>query len=87
MTNESPEQQPYLWRLMIDQEHQGKDHGHQAVSILCRRLAQLGAIELYTSCAPGPEGPLVFYERLGFEATGDKDEDGEVILKLLLDVP
>jgi diamine N-acetyltransferase len=81
MTNESLGEQPYLWRLMIDQEHQGQGHGQHAVSALCQRLAEQGAQELRTSCVPGGDGPLAFYLRLGFTPTGETDEDGEVILK------
>jgi diamine N-acetyltransferase len=87
MTNESPGEQPYLWRLMIDQKHQGHGHGKHALSILCERLAKLRALELHTSCVAGVDGPLAFYERLGFTPTGETDEDGEIILKRSLNLP
>ncbi len=80
MTNESPGEHPYLWRLMIDQKHQGQGHGLHALSVLCQRLAEQGAKELHTSCVPGGDGPLAFYMRLGFAPTGETDEDGEIIL-------
>jgi diamine N-acetyltransferase len=86
MTNESPGEEPYLWRLMIDQRHQGQGYGQRALMALCQRLVQQGDKELYTSCVPESDGPLAFYERLGFVQTGSTDEDGEVILKRSLAV-
>jgi diamine N-acetyltransferase len=71
---------------MIDQKHQGQGYGQRALKALCHRLAQQGAKELYTSCVPESDGPLAFYERLGFNKTGKTDEDGEVILKRSLAV-
>jgi diamine N-acetyltransferase len=81
MTNESPGEQPYLWRLMIDKEHQGLGYGQHALMALCQRLAKQDAAELRTSCAPDGNGSLAFYQRLGFTPTGEIDEDGEIILK------
>ncbi len=49
-----------------------------------RRLPAEGAAELLTSYVPEPGGPAGFYERLGFEPTGDVDGDGEVIMRLPL---
>jgi diamine N-acetyltransferase len=53
-----------------------------------RQIAELvraqGAAELLTSYVPGDGGPAGFYQRLGFEPTGELDANGEVILRLRL---
>ena len=55
-----------------------------------RRVARLvraaGASELLTSYVPSDGGPARFYRRLGFVPTGDLDGNGEVIVRLTLDV-
>jgi len=44
-----------------------------------------GAAEPLTSCFPADDGPERFYRRIGFTATGELDENGEIILALRLD--
>jgi GNAT superfamily N-acetyltransferase len=74
----------FLWRLLVDERHQGRGYGAQVV----RRVADLvranGGTELLTSYVPEDGGPAGFYERLGFVPTGDLDPDGEVIVRLPL---
>jgi hypothetical protein len=41
-----------------------------------------GATELLTSYVPEDGGPTGFYERLGFEPTGELDNSGGVIVRL-----
>jgi GNAT superfamily N-acetyltransferase len=72
----------FLWKLLIDERHQGRGYGAAVV----RRIAELvraeGATELLTSFVPGDGGPAGFYQRLGFVPTGELDESGEVIVRL-----
>ena len=74
----------FLWKLLIDERHQGRGYGAEVV----RRIADLvranGGTDLLTSYVPGDGGPAGFYERLGFVPTGDLDPDGEVIVCLTL---
>lgn len=74
----------YLWKLIVDQRYQGRGYGAEAL----RRVAELvraeGATELLTSYVPDDAGPAGFYERLGFVPTGERDANGEVIVRLAL---
>lgn len=80
-----PEKPEYfLWRLMIDKEHQGKGYGYQAMKQVIEYVKTLpNAVELLTSYVPGEGDPSPFYSRLGFEETGEI-LDGENVLKLSL---
>ena len=74
----------FLWRLMIDQEHQGKGFGYLAMEQAIAHVKSLpGAKELVTSYVPGDGNPSPFYYKLGFEETGEWEE-GEKVLKLKL---
>ena len=37
---------------------------------------------MWTSCGEGEGSPLGFYERYGFEQTGDRVFDNEILLRL-----
>lgn len=71
----------WLWRLMVDRVHQGQGHGKAAVGLATDHLRSLGASTLYTSWVPGENGPEGFYLKLGFEPTGELDDD-EVVARL-----
>jgi diamine N-acetyltransferase len=74
----------YLWRLMVAGEHQGKGFGRRAMHLLIDHVrARPGATELLTSYVPGEGTPEPFYRSLGFQPTGEMDED-EVVLRLSL---
>jgi GNAT superfamily N-acetyltransferase len=74
----------FLWKLLIDERHQHRGYGREAVRRVAEIVRAKGAGELLTSCIPGDEGPELFYRRLGFAPTGDLDENGEIILTLKL---
>jgi diamine N-acetyltransferase len=74
----------FLWKLLIDERHQHRGYGREAVRRVVEIVRANGAGELLTSCVPGDEGPELFYRRLGFAPTGDLDENGEIILTLKL---
>ena len=79
--------QYFLWRLLVDAGHQGKGYGRRAVELLCGYVGtRPGATELLTSWVPGENGPEGFYDKLGFELTGEVDED-EVVARLPLSGP
>jgi diamine N-acetyltransferase len=72
----------FLWKLLIDERHQGRGYGREAVRLVADVVRANGAAELLTSCLLGDDGPERFYRRIGFSPTGDFDEKGEVILAL-----
>jgi diamine N-acetyltransferase len=74
----------FLWKLLIDERHQGHGYGAEAVRQVAELVRAEGATELLTSYGPQDGGPAGFYERLGFVPTGQLDTDGEVIVRLML---
>lgn len=75
----------FLWKLLVDERHQRRGYGREAVRLVAEIVRANGGAELLTSCVPGGDGPEPFYRRIGFRRTGEFDENGEVILALDLD--
>jgi diamine N-acetyltransferase len=74
----------YLWRLMVDQQHQGRGIGQTALRLLIDHVrTRPGAQELVTSIVEPAPQLLAFYGGLGFVAT-DEFDDGERVLRLRL---
>ncbi len=75
----------FLWRLMVDEAYQGLGYGRKAIDQLIAYVkTRPNATELLVSHVkemPGNPGP--FYQKLGFEYTGEED-DGELIMRLTL---
>lgn len=74
----------YLWRLMIDNNHQGRGHGSAAINLLIQKIKESPKAKvekLFTSVVPGEGSPTRFYEKLGFVKTGKMvdDEEGMVL--------
>lgn len=70
----------FLWRLMIDQAHQGKGYGHAAVESLADHVrTRPGGSELWVSHTKGVEALKRFYGSLGFRYNGEED-DGELVM-------
>lgn len=74
----------YLWKLLIDEHHQGHGYGAATVREVTELIHAEGAAELLTSYVPDEDGPAGFYRRLGFVPTGELDPNGEVIVRLTL---
>lgn len=72
----------FLWKLIVDRRHQRRGVGRTAVSLVADVVRAAGGTELLTSHVEGDGDPGPFYARLGFLPTGDRDENGEVILAL-----
>ena len=70
----------YLWRFMIDHNHQGKGHAKQAITLLIDLLRDAGYQRIQTSVVLGDGGPLDFYSSLGFVETGATLANGEQVL-------
>ncbi len=74
--------EPYLWRLMIDARHQGRGYGRQAMrQIIAFARQRPGAAGMWLSFVPGEGNPSPFYRSLGFVETGEIDE-GERVMRL-----
>jgi diamine N-acetyltransferase len=72
----------FLWKLLVDERHQRRGYGREAVKLVAEIARANGAAELLTSCVLGEGGPEPFYRRIGFLPTGELDENGEIILAL-----
>jgi diamine N-acetyltransferase len=72
----------YLWRLLIDEQFQGRGYGAATIDAVVDYLrTRPGADVLYTSCAAGDGSPQSFYLHYGFTLTGEA-KWGEDILAL-----
>jgi diamine N-acetyltransferase len=74
----------FLWKLIIDRDHQHRGLGREVVRTIADLVRSEGGSELLTSFVEGPGGPQDFYLGLGFVPTGEFDEEGEVLLALPL---
>jgi diamine N-acetyltransferase len=73
-----------VWRFMIDQGHQRKGYGFEAMKQVIEYVRSLPkARELLISYAPTKGNAAPFYERCGFVETGEW-ADGERVMKLQL---
>jgi len=86
MISDIPEKAEYfLWRLMIDQDHQRKGIGRRAIELLIDHVrTRPDAEHLWVSYKVGEHSPEGFYQRLGFVPTGEVDEHGEHLAKIAL---
>lgn len=74
----------YLWRLMIAGPHQHQGYGRKALDLVVDYVrSRPGASELLVSYVPAEGGPRGFYEKYGFEPTGEIHH-GEVVMRLAL---
>ena len=74
----------FIWRFMLDQHHQRKGYGRQAMELVVQHVrCQPNARRVLVSFKPGTDGPEEFYRKLGFSRTGE-EEDGEVYATLPL---
>ena len=85
MLYDNPDKAEYfLWRLMIAGPHQKKGFGGRAVELLADHIRTRPKAEsLGASYVPVEGGPEGFYEKLGFEPTGEI-EHGEIVIRLSL---
>jgi diamine N-acetyltransferase len=72
----------FLWKLLIDERFQAQGLGRATLDAIVTYVRDRpGAEALLTSAVPGEGSPIGFYERYGFERTGDVHE-GEIVLRL-----
>lgn len=74
----------YVWRFMVDQNHQRKGYGKRAMELVIEHVKTLpNASELFLTYIPGEHGPEHFYRSLGFDTTGKvKGGEHEMVLAL-----
>jgi diamine N-acetyltransferase len=83
MVHEGPER-VFLWRFMIDREHQGKGYGRRALDLVVEQVRETsGRVELLSSYVEGADGPGGFYRACGFAETGEIVH-GERVIRLPL---
>lgn len=74
----------YLWKLLIDERHQGRGLGTATLDLIVVSFRGRPGVEALTAHAGHGDGsPIAFDEPYGFERTGEVD-DGEVELQLRL---
>ena len=71
----------YLWKLLIDEHHQRRGIGSATLDLVVEYFRDRGVGTMRTSAVPGEGSPLAFYERYGFERTGEPHGD-EIMLRL-----
>jgi diamine N-acetyltransferase len=75
----------YLWKLLIDERYQRRGFGTATLDLIADYFrGRPGVEELWTSAGQGDGSPIAFYERYGFERTGEIVFDEEVKLRLKL---
>jgi len=75
----------YLWKLFIDERYQRQGFGTAALDLIVEYFRGRPGVEiLSTSAGQGDGSPITFYERYGFEQTGEIVFDNEVLLQLKL---
>lgn len=79
----SAELDPWIWRLLVDREHQGLGVGTFAVQCVIDRYRSLGLKRVLTAWVPAEGDASGFYKKLGFKETGALLDD-EVVAALEL---
>jgi diamine N-acetyltransferase len=74
----------YVWRFMIAGEYQGLGFGHRAMELVIAYVrTRPVATEITLSYVPGEGSARDFYERLGFQDTGEQ-HGPESVMRLVL---
>ncbi len=75
----------YLWKLLIDERYQRQGFGTATVDLIVEYFRSRPGVDvMWTSAGQGEGSPIPFYERYGFEQTGEIVFDDEVLLRLKL---
>jgi GNAT superfamily N-acetyltransferase len=75
----------YLWKLFIDERYQRRGFGTATLDLIVGYFRERPGVNvLWTSAGQGDGSPIAFYERYGFERTGEIVFDDEVLLRLKL---
>ena len=71
----------FLWKLLIDERYQRRGFGTETLDLIVAYFRNRSVGTMWTSVGQGDGSPVTFYERYGFERTGDFDGD-EILLRL-----
>jgi diamine N-acetyltransferase len=71
----------FLWKLLIDERHQRRGFGTATLDVVVEYFRNRGVGTMWTSAGRGEGSPVTFYERYGFERTGEVHGD-EILLRL-----
>ena len=71
----------WLFRFMIDREHQGKRYGTVALKLAIAEMRALGAKVILTMHKPENQAAARLYAQSGFKESGMLD-DGDILLRL-----
>jgi diamine N-acetyltransferase len=75
----------FLWKLLIDERYQRRGYGTATLDLIVERFRERPGVDvLWTSAGRGEGSPIPFYERYGFEQTGEVVFDDEMLLRLRL---
>jgi len=75
----------YLWKLLIDERYQRRGFGTATLDLIVEYFRGRPGVEvLSTSAGEGDGSPITFYERYGFEQTGEIVFHNEVLLRFNL---
>lgn len=75
-----------IWHMMIDEKHQGKGYGTQAVKLCIDYISKKpygSSDNIILTCHMNNRQAIHIYEKMGFKDTGERDED-EIIMKMIL---
>lgn len=76
----------WVIRLMIDRDHQGKGYGRAAMQAVIAMMAErVGCDEIVTSYNPANTVAAALYASLGFEPTGEIEDDEPLVVLRLTD--
>ncbi len=82
---DGPSYDLWLWRFMIDTNHQRRGYGRRALELAIDHVRSLpGATTFFTSYVPGEGSPAAFYRTLGFVDTGEVSY-GKNVMRLQLE--
>ncbi|MGR5206321.1 GNAT family N-acetyltransferase [Vibrio alfacsensis] len=73
----------WLFRFMIDKDHQNKGYGTQVLNLLVEEIKDLGGKTLLTMHKPSNQQAGKLYRNFGFVEDGVLD-DGDISLRLVL---
>ncbi len=71
----------FLWKLLIDERYQRRGFGTATLDLIVEYFRSRAVREMWTSAGQGEGSPVTFYERYGFERTGDLHSN-ETLLRL-----
>jgi len=71
----------FLWKLLIAARYQRRGFGTATLDLVVEFFRMRGARAVSTSAGQGEGSPIAFYERYGFERTGEL-HGNEIMLRL-----